>query len=337
MLLPARDAAATLPRAVASIRAQTFSDWELVVVDDGSADGTAELLAAVAGAEPRLRVLRRPREGLVAALNAGLAAARGELIARMDADDEALPERLAAQVAWLDGPAGRECGLVSCLVEHVGDAAAQAGYARHVAWLNDLLTPEAMALRRFVDAPVAHPSVLFRRELVARHGGYRAGDFPEDHELWLRWMDAGVAFGKVPRVLLRWHDPPGRLSRSDSRYAPEAFFRLKAEWIARWLRARPALAARPLLVWGAGRPTRLRAAALTAHGLRIAAYVDVDPAKVTPALGGSGPAVLAPAALPPAGEAFVLAYVSSPGARDLIAADLMARGWVEGRDFLLCA
>lgn len=337
MLLPARDAVATLGRAVASIRAQTFPDWELLVVDDGSVDGTAELLAGLAAAEPRLRVLRRPREGLVAALNAGLVAARGELIARMDADDEALPARLAEQVAWLDAPEGRPCGLVSCLVEHAGDAAAQAGYARHVAWLNGLLTPESMALRRFVDAPVAHPSVLFRRELVARHGGYRAGDFPEDHELWLRWMDAGVAFGKVPRVLLRWHDPPGRLSRCDARYAPEAFFRLKAEWIARWIRARPALAARPLLVWGAGRPTRLRAAALTAHGLRLAGYVDVDPAKVTPALGGSGPPVLAPSALPPPGQAFVLAYVSSPGARDLIAADLAGRGWTEGGDFLLCA
>lgn len=337
MLLPARDAAATLARAIASIRAQTFPDWELLVVDDGSADGSVELLGALARVEPRLRVLRRPREGLVSALNAGLAAARGELIARMDADDEALPDRLAEQVAWLDGPAGRACGLVSCLVEHAGDAAAQAGYARHVAWLNDLLTPEAMALRRFVDAPVAHPSVLFRRELVARHGGYRAGDFPEDHELWLRWMDAGVAFGKVPRVLLRWHDLPGRLSRRDARYAPEAFFRLKAEWIARWLRARPVLAALPLLVWGAGRPTRLRAAALAAHGLRVTAYIDVDPAKITPALGGSGPPVLAPTALPPPREAFVLAYVSSPGARDLIAADLTALGWTEGRDFLLCA
>ena len=337
MLLPARDAAATLARAIASIRAQTFPDWELLVVDDGSVDGSVELLGALARVERRLRVLRRPREGLVPALNAGLAAARGELIARMDADDEALPERLAAQLEWLDGPSGRECGLVSCLVEHVGDAAAQAGYARHVAWLNGLLTPEAMALGRFVDAPVAHPSVVFRRELVARHGGYRAGDFPEDHELWLRWMDAGVAFGKVPRVLLRWHDPPGRLSRSDTRYAPGAFFRLKAEWIARWLRARPTVAARPLLVWGAGRPTRLRAAALTDHGVRIAAYVDVDPAKVTPALGGSGLPVLAPAALPAPGEAFVLAYVSSPGARDLIAADLAGRGWREGSDFLLCA
>lgn len=337
MLLPARDAAATLGRAVASILNQKFPDWELLVVDDGSVDATAGLLAPLAREESRLRVLRRPREGLVAALNAGLAVARGELVARMDADDEALPERLAAQVAWLDGPEGRAHGVVSCLVEHAGDAAAQAGYARHVAWLNGLLTPELMALRRFVDAPVAHPSVVFRRDLLGRHGGYRAGDFPEDYELWLRWMDAGVAFGKLPRVLLRWHDRPGRLSRTDARYAPEAFFRLKARWIARWLQARPDLAARPLLVWGAGRPTRLRAAVLASHGLRVAGYVDVDPAKVTPALGGRGPPVWAPSALPRPGEAFVLAYVSSPGARELIAADLAARGWVEGRDFLLCA
>ena len=70
---------------------------------------------------------------------------------------------------------------------------------------------------------------MFRRELVARHGGYRAGDFPEDYELWLRWLDAGVRMAKVPRPLLTWHDSTGRLSRTDARYDPEAFFRLKAE------------------------------------------------------------------------------------------------------------
>lgn len=67
-----------------------------------------------------------------------------------------------------------------------------------------------VALRRFVESPVAHPSVMFRRDLLAQHGGYAAGDFAEDYELWLRWMDAGVRFGKVNAELLVWNDPPAR-------------------------------------------------------------------------------------------------------------------------------
>ncbi|MEY4006785.1 MAG: hypothetical protein RLZZ221_2881 [Verrucomicrobiota bacterium] len=263
--MPVRDGARTVARAVDGVRAQTFHDWELIAVDDGSRDGTAEILKAFARTDPRIRVLVRPREGIVAALNAGIAAARGELVARMDADDEMHPERLAEQVALLDSPASCDTGVVGCLVEHGGDAQAAAGYALHVAWLNSLVTPEEIALNRFVESPLAHPSVMFRRELVERHGGYRDGSFPEDYELWLRWLDAGVRMAKVPRVLLRWNDPPERASRTDPRYSPEAFFSTKAPW-----------------VWGAGRPTRKRADLLAAEGIPIAGYIDIDPASRSP-------------------------------------------------------
>jgi glycosyltransferase involved in cell wall biosynthesis len=279
----------------------------------------------------------------VAALQAGLAAGRGELVARMDADDEAHPERLAEQVAFLAAPANRAIGLVGCLVDYGGNRATNAGYALHVDWINSLVTPEEIALNRFVESPLAHPSVMFRRELVARHGGYRAGDFPEDYELWLRWLDAGVRMAKVPRVLLRWHDPPGRLSRTDARYAPAAFFRMKAEWIAREVRRRDRQAAAEggqlpsVWIWGAGRPTRLRAAHLERHGVRIAGYIDIDAKKTTRALGGRGVPVIAPADLPAPGGVFALGYVSTRGARDLIRADLVRRGYGEGRDFLMCA
>ncbi|MBI5692169.1 MAG: glycosyltransferase [Verrucomicrobia bacterium] len=347
VLLPVRNAAATVARAVNSIRAQTLGDWELVVVDDGSSDGTAEVLAALARAEPRLRVLTRPADGIVAALNAGLAASRGRWIARMDADDESAPERLEAQVALLDHPAHGDVGLVGCLVEHAGEPGTQAGYALHVDWLNSLVTPEQIALNRFVESPFAHPSVMFRRELPERFGAYGDGPFPEDYELWLRWLANGVRMAKVPRILLRWHDPPQRLSRRDARYSPEAFFRLKAQWIARWLLTEGATPApgtratapreRLLFIWGAGRPTRKRAAPLAASGVRIAGYIDVDPRKQSPALGGTGVPVISPADLPPPGKIFVLAYVSSRGARELIHAELARRGYVAGRDFLLCA
>ncbi|MDD3180852.1 MAG: glycosyltransferase [Opitutaceae bacterium] len=332
VLMPVRNAAVTVARAVESIRVQTWPDWELLAVDDGSTDGTREWLRAAAGADRRIRLLERPPEGLVAALNAGLAAARGRLIARMDADDESHPKRLAAQAAFL--AANPDLGVVGCLVDFGGDRRAQAGYALHVDWVNSLLTPEAIALNRFVESPFAHPSVMFRRELVGRLGGYREGDFPEDYELWLRWLDAGVRMAKVPRMLLTWHDPPARLSRTDPRYDPEAFFRLKAFWLARWLRANIG-APRKILVWGAGRPTRKRAAWLKEQGVRITGYIDIDPKKTGRPIGGRQ--VLAVDGLPPPGEVFVLGYVASRGARELIRGHLAARGYAEGGDFLMCA
>jgi hypothetical protein len=222
---------------------------------------------------------------------------------------------------------------VGCLVDYAGDRGANAGYARHVDWLNSVVTPEQITLNRFVESPLAHPSVMFRRELVERFGGYRDGHFPEDYELWLRWLDAGVRMAKVPRALLAWHDPPGRLSRTDPRYDPEAFYRLKAAWLARQVGR--VLGGRRVLVWGAGRPTRKRAAHLEAHGVAIAGYLDIDPKKTGRAVGGRP--VLAPEELPPPGEAFVLGYVASRGARELIRGELARRGFGEGRDFLMGA
>jgi glycosyltransferase involved in cell wall biosynthesis len=330
--MPVFNAAATVARAVASVRAQSFFEWELVAVDDGSTDGTREILQALAKEEPRLQLQLRPHEGLVASLNAGLAVAGGEFVARLDADDEAHPERLAAQLAFSD--AHPDVGLVSCLVEFGGDRAASAGYALHVDWLNALVTPGEIALNRFIESPLAHPSVFFRRQLVSQHGGYRDGDFPEDYELWLRLLDAGVRMGKVPVNLLTWHDAPGRLSRCDARYGPEAFFRVKAPYVAREVARRAH--GRPIFVWGAGRPTRKRAAYLETHGVVIAGYIDIDPKKTGRTLAGR-PVLDLPTAVAAREAMFILVYVSNRGARELIRAELRARGYGEGEDFLVCA
>jgi glycosyltransferase involved in cell wall biosynthesis len=336
VVLPVRNGAATLARAVESVRAQTFAAWELVIVDDGSTDGTAEIAAAAARADARVRVVRPAagEAGVVAAYAAGIAAARGRFVARIDADDEAHPERLAEQTAFLERAGHGGIGVVGSLVAFGGDRDAQAGYAHHVDWTNTLVTPEQIAAQRFVESPLVNPSAMFRRELWAAHGGCRDGDFPEDYELWLRWLDAGVRIAKVPRVLLTWHDAPTRLTRTDARYGPEAFFRVKACWIAREL-ARSG-GGRPVWVWGAGRHTRKRAAHLAAHGVTIAGYIDVDPKKLG-RLGGTGAPVIGPDALPPAGEITVLGYVTTRGAREFCQALLDARGYAEGRDFWMCA
>ena len=331
ILLPAWNAAGTLPRAIESIRAQTFPDWELVLVDDGSTDETPAFAEAAARQDPRMRLVRQTHLGIVPALEAGLAVARGEFIARLDADDVSLPTRLEQQVWFLD--THPDIGVVGCLVQFGGPAPQNEGYARHVAWLNSLTTPEAIALNRFVEAPLAHPSVLFRRELVAQHGGYRHGPFPEDYELWLRWLDHGVRLAKVPELLLVWHDSPDRLSRRDPRYAAKAFYAVKAPYLARAVRR--TLAERALWVWGAGRLTRRRVELLEAEGLEVHGFIDVDPNKWGRPRHGRH--VISPTALPTPNEALVLGYVASRGARELIREAVQHAGFVEGRDFWLAA
>lgn len=329
VVMPVRDAAGTVMEAVASVQMQSLQNWEMIVVDDGSADETPQLLKQVASSDPRVRVVTTPPWGIAAALQAGCEVARSGLIARMDADDWMHPERLAKQVGFLE--AHPEIGLVSSQVAYGGEAA---GYAAHVDWVNGLTTPREMELRRFVEVPVAHPSVLFRCELLELYGGYRVGNFPEDYELWLRWLEAGVVFAKLPDTLLRWNDPPGRLSRSDARYSVAAFFDMKAAYLARWLRTHVG-PERELWLWGAGRITRRRFGCLAEHGVKLSGYIDVDEAKVGRVLDGL--IVRLDTDLPVRENSFILAGVGSRGARERIAAHLEARGWVEGADYLLVA
>ncbi len=138
---------------------------------------------------------------------------------------------------------------------------------------------------------------------------------------------------KLPEVLLTWHDSPQRASRVDPRYDVEAFFAVKAVYLARELARSDG--GRSVWIAGAGRPTRRRAALLEAHGVAIAGYVDIDPRKIGQRVAGRP--VLAPEELPPRTEAVVLSYVANRGAREKVRAMLSGQGRCEGRDFWLCA
>jgi glycosyltransferase involved in cell wall biosynthesis len=329
IVMPVRNGAATLAAAMESVRAQTFRDWELIVVDDHSTDDTPRMLADLAGADPRIQVLPSRSQGIAHALETGCAAARGEWIARMDADDVMHPDRLERQLAH--ARSHPDLGLVSCMVRYGGN---QTGYAAHVEWLNSLDSPEMIAIRRFVEAPVAHPSVMFRRSLLDTHGGYRYGDFPEDYELWLRWLAAGVRFGKAPEALLLWNDPPDRLSRTDPRYSVEAFYRIKCLHLLEWI-ASSVCSGRKVLLWGAGRVTRRRFDSLETNGFRFDGFIDIDPRKI--GFHRDGRRVIFPHEIPESPRPFVLVGVGNRGAGALIHRELVGRGWREGVDFVMCA
>ncbi len=334
--LPCFNAGKTLPAALDSLLAQTLTGFEICAVDDGSLDDTWDILTAYAGRDARIRPLRLPHQGVALAGNAALAQCRAPFIARMDADDLCLPRRLELQCAMLDGDPALD--LVTGLVRFGGDRKTRQGYAAHVDWLNSLRTHDDISLSRFVESPLANPSVMFRRESLARFGGARANlgpeSFPEDYEQWLRWLSLGARVGKVEEDVLIWNDPPTRLSRTGAEYSVEAFSRIKAGYLWDWLAAHNPQHPE-VVVWGAGRVSRKHLDPLAALGLRVRAYVDIDPKKIGQRVHGAP--VLGREALPPCpadastpDAPFVLVNVASRGAREEIMAWLAGRGYRAG-------
>ena len=248
VLLPVCNAASTLADALDSIGSQTLVDHELLVVLNGCTDGSVDVARSRAATDGRLRLIELSRPGLVEALNCGLGIARAPLVARIDADDRMLERRLELQCAALREHL--EWEAVASQVRYVSrDSSTCAdGMRKYVDWLNTLQTPEAIRQARFIDAPIAHPSVCFRRDSALALGGYRAGDFPEDLELWLRMFEAGAVIGTVAQVLVDWCDSPQRLTRRDPRYGKAAHRALRH----RYLLSGPLRGGRRCRIWGAG-------------------------------------------------------------------------------------
>ncbi|OGG54304.1 MAG: hypothetical protein A3F84_14745 [Candidatus Handelsmanbacteria bacterium RIFCSPLOWO2_12_FULL_64_10] len=333
VILPAYNAAATLPEAVETLLRQTFSDLEIVLVDDGSQDDTGRVIQRLTSADPRIRPVPSPHTGLIGALNLGLTHARGDLIARMDADDLAHPDRLRLQAQLLhDRP---DVAVASCLIECFPAAAVREGFRIYADWLNRLIEPDDIAREIFIESPLCHPSVLLRRRDLSDVGGYQDRGWAEDYDLWLRLHLSGRRFAKVPRVLLSWRERPDRLTRADGRYSIENFLRAKAHYLA----AGPLARTRAAILWGAGQTGRRLAKHLAREGIALLACIDIDPAKIGRRLRGAP--ICPPDALPGLlwahGQPTVLSAVSSRGARDLIRGRLTSLGLVEGADFLCVA
>lgn len=331
VLLPVRDAAPYLGQCIASLSRQTWGGFEVVAVDDGSTDASGAVLERWAAKDSRVVLLRQPATGLVAALNAGLETCRGELVARIDADDIAHPRRFELQVDLLDR--SPEVAVASCLVRHFPWCRVGAGFRHYESWLNGLTTPEVIARERFIESPVAHPSVIVRRAALVEVGGWRDLGWPEDYDLWLRLAERGRVFAKVPRFLHFWRDHGGRLTRRDSRYAVERFLACKAAFLL----SGPLARASRVVVWGAGQTGRRLSKHLLAGGAPLEGFVDIDEAKIGRTLRRLP--IISPEALATLVEpgCVVVAAVSSRGARQLIRGRLAAMGLGEGREFWCAA
>jgi glycosyltransferase involved in cell wall biosynthesis len=185
VLMPAYNAERYVERAVRSVMAQTHTDWELIAIDDGSTDGTLPILRQLEAEDSRIRVMAHENVGMGAALNRAWPLCRGEWVARIDADDIMLPNRLSRQLEFVrEHP---HLLIASSLVEYIDEQDRPIG-RNHSPFTSADKVAETTSADRVVG--IHHPSVLVRRQAVLDVGGYRPAFWPcDDADLWNRILD----------------------------------------------------------------------------------------------------------------------------------------------------
>ncbi|MBF0279962.1 MAG: glycosyltransferase [SAR324 cluster bacterium] len=222
VLMPIYNDEKTLNDCIESILAQTFRNFELVVLDDGSTDSSKTILENFALKEKRIKLFRNPHQGIVESLNAGLKHCRGRYIARMDGDDLMHRQRLEKQLFFLNQHP--ETALVGSLVQGIPEM------TNYQKWSNSLISDKAIKDEIFVESPIMHPTFFARRALFEVLKGYRQNPWAEDYDFLLRAYQHQAGFGKVPEFLVQKKDSPTRLSRIDWKYKRPAMFHAKLHY-----------------------------------------------------------------------------------------------------------
>jgi len=328
VVLPFKDSESFLETALDSLVSQTFADFEVIMVDDGSSDSSRCIANGFCLRDTRFKLCQGGR-GLVKALNSGLSHARGKWIARFDSDDICHPGRLSSQLA-----AAEESGektVVSCRVRSFPDSAVSLGYRRYESWINRLESPEDIEHNLFVESPVPHPSVFYSREAVIEAGGYSDCGLPEDYELWLRLWSLGFRFVRVPKTLLAWRERPDRFSRVSSVYSLTSFYRAKAKYLG----LVPCLQGKKVFVAGAGQTARRLGKHIQREGFVIQAFLSPVPVPEGRLLRGC-PVVDISSWENIQGLPIVVAS-RKPGAAQAMQGFLEGKGLVNWKDFVLCS
>lgn len=195
-----------LAKAIASILNQTFSDFEFIIINDGSNDSSELIIRKFAIQDERIMVISRENHGLTRSLNEGIKLAKGEYVARMDADDIAFPKRLEKEVDYLDNHP--EVGLVSCFARVINDCDQEIGEHRPPVVHNEIRK------RSFFAGQLCHPAAVFRKTLWAELGGYDEKVlYAQDYELWFRLM-AGYKVANIPEFLFYWRNSASGIGRT---------------------------------------------------------------------------------------------------------------------------
>lgn len=356
VILPFYRPGAILETAVKSIVNQSFTKWELILVNNNACEISSAIANKWSRTDNRIRVIEEPVQSVASAMNTGLRHATTDLVARMDADDISLPLRLQRQVEYMN--MNPETGAVATQTIFRTSIKRSKGFSLYVDWQNSLVTHSEHYLAQFIESPLAQPTIMFRKELIDLYGYYDTGNMPEDYELWLRWFEKGVRFYKIPESLVQWNDHYGRLTRTHSDYSEIAFQNIRYEYLARWLKknipgitnqsnnieiqspGKPGNRAdagreealsndKQIIVCGSSKNIIRKAAHLEKLGVKIHAFTDVrKPAN-------SQTLFIPYRELTDSRKYFILNLISKRGVGNAIRDHFTKLGFIEGRDMLL--
>ena len=332
--MPVRNEASLLPGCLDDILFQTLAEIELVIVDDGSTDTTAKVLKEASKRDPRIRVINTNHNGIISALNTGLAECNGQYIARMDADDRMDKTRLEKQLKLMKN--NPELELSGCRIGgFTNSGVISQSIEKYQSWSNSLISHQQIEYDLFAECPIAHPTFFATRELFNKLGGYSINPWAEDYDFILRAYKAGAKLAKHPEKLVQKYHASGRLSRVEAIYKRPAMFEAKAHYMLEYglLKNR-----RGVLIAGSGPTGRQAAESFEKRGVKILGYVDNRPGppdrkvKSRPAWGFRD--------LPPAEflekfrDALILLAIGDSEGQRAFADLLRKQSFIENRDFV---
>ncbi len=335
VVMPAHNAERTLSAAIESILSQKWTEFDFVIVDHESTDETPQILRSAARQDPRIS-LHRHDGTFVEAANLAWQKSSGDLIARMDSDDLAHPDRLAKQITFLkNNPDLAACGTLVSIVkrgENEFVVAANGGYQRYEEWVNSVISPDAIFRERFVDSPLPNPTAMIRRSVLEELGGYADPPWAEDYDFWLRLLEANHQLGKVDEILLDWFDAPERSTRQIERYELTRFQEAKAHFLSRLDPIRKL----GVTICGAGPIGKEMARFLNLEEIEVTAFCEVNERQIGNRISGI-PVFGQEAVAERNGETILIGAVGQPGARARIRHLAEDAGYVEGDDFFCVA
>jgi glycosyltransferase involved in cell wall biosynthesis len=221
VLLPVYNGQAYLKQAIDSILNQSYQDFELVIVNDGSSDGSLELINSYA--DKRIVLINQDNAGLPGALNRAINEAKGQYLARHDQDDVSLPTRFEKQLRLMEAQDLDFCGCNIVMME---------GSGKLMQEINMPTTPDLITITMACTVPFAHGSVMIRKSFLDQHAlRYRQGSSTEDYELWCEAYRLGAHFGNVNKVLFHYRDFSSSLSKISAKKMQENTHRLRRHFV----------------------------------------------------------------------------------------------------------
>ncbi len=297
IILPVKNQQEYIEKAIDSVYSQTYNEFELIVIDDGSRDETPYILERLKNKYGFKLLTHRKNLGIVKALNNGLNEAKGKFIARMDGDDIMLPQRLEKQLKFLSE--NKNIDLIGTQVEifkevenppiYCGcriksldmdfstalkniqkERELSEGVKIYQKWNNSLLTHEQMVENLYIDCPIVHPTFFAKKEFFEKLGGYSDTEYAEDYDLVFRAVFSGYKLGKVNEILLKWRDHASRETRTNKNLKKDKLFFQKAYFFKNFDKR----SKNGVYVIGVGRFGKKLIGALKHYGVEVKGVLD---------------------------------------------------------------